>query len=51
VTVEEIVKQVRAVTIADVETLTKRLFDAKKLNFALVGPFKKAERFEKLLGV
>jgi predicted Zn-dependent peptidase len=51
VTIEDVVRKIRAVTKEEINTLSKRLFEAKKLNFALIGPFKKPEKFEKLLGV
>lgn len=46
---EEILRQINKVTVNDVNNLAKDIFQSKKLNLALIGPFKDKERFKKLL--
>jgi predicted Zn-dependent peptidase len=48
-TPEEILNSIKKVNLADVVKLAKKLFDPKKLNLALIGPFKDKEKFEKLI--
>jgi predicted Zn-dependent peptidase len=49
VTVEEVIEKIRAVDKDSVVALAGRLLDRKKLNLAVVGPFKNEETFAKLL--
>jgi predicted Zn-dependent peptidase len=46
---EELLMQLDAVTVEDVQRVAKDLFEDKRLYLALVGPFDDPERFEKLL--
>jgi predicted Zn-dependent peptidase len=46
---DELLRQLDAVTVADVQRVARDLFDGKRLYLALVGPFDEPERFEKLL--
>jgi predicted Zn-dependent peptidase len=46
---EELLRQLDAVTVEDVQRVAKDLFEDKRLYLALVGPFEDPERFEKLL--
>lgn len=48
-TPDEIFEAIDKVTIKDVIAVAKELFVAEKLNLAVIGPYKEAERFEKLL--
>lgn len=48
-TPEERIKKIMAVTKEDVEKAAKHIFDDKKINLALIGPFKDKTRFTKLL--
>jgi predicted Zn-dependent peptidase len=46
---EELLRELDAVTVEDVQRVARDLFEGKRLYLALVGPFDDAERFEKLL--
>ena len=46
---DEIFKKIAAVTISDVLNVAKDIFHHKKLNLAIIGPYKDITRFEKLL--
>ncbi len=46
---EELLRQLDAVTVEDVQRVARDLFDGKRLYLALVGPFDEPERFERLL--
>jgi predicted Zn-dependent peptidase len=48
-TIDEAIEKIRAVTLDDVQTLAKRLLDPSQLYFAMLGPFKDSEKFEKIL--
>ncbi len=48
-TPEEIMKQVEAVTEKDIRRVAKDIFQDKNLNLAIIGPFTREERFEKIL--
>lgn len=48
-TPEERIKKIMAVTKEDVLKAAKHIFDDKKINLALIGPFKEKAKFEKLL--
>lgn len=50
-TPEEIAKEIRKVTAEDIKKLANQLFKKEKLNLAIVGPFKDAKRFKKLLKI
>jgi predicted Zn-dependent peptidase len=41
-------KKIQKVTRADIQNISKTVFDMKKINLALIGPFKSKDRFEKL---
>jgi len=47
--IEDIVEQVRAVTVEDVRALADEVIDMSKLNLAVIGPYEDAGRFEELL--
>ncbi len=46
---EEKAKQVRAVTVKDIQNLARQIFKDKSLNLALIGPFKDKTKFLKSL--
>jgi len=46
---KEIFKKIDRVTVNDILKVAKDIFQPKKLNLALIGPFKEKEKFEKLL--
>lgn len=48
-TLEEIFKKIDRVSINDILKVAKDVFQPKKLNLSLIGPFKNKERFQKLL--
>lgn len=48
-TAEEELAKIKAVTLEDVAEVAKDVFQESKLNLAIVGPFKDAEPFKKLL--
>ncbi len=48
-TLEAVLKKVRAVTSENIVGLAKKLFDKNRMNLAIVGPYKKPEKFEKLI--
>ena len=48
-TPEEIYKKVDEVTIADINSEAKKLFVPKRLNLAIIGPFKDKEKFVQLI--
>lgn len=50
-TLEQIIKEIRAVTKEQIEVLAKKLMEPKKLNFSLIGPFKEPDKFGQLIGV
>jgi len=50
-TPEEIFKKIDQVTVNDILKVTKDIFQPKKLNLALIGPFKDKEKFQKLLKI
>ena len=48
---EEKLKKIDKVTVNDIQRVAKDIFQLKKLNLALIGPFKQKEKFEKLLRI
>ena len=48
-TLDEIFAKIEAVTANDIQRVAKDIFRPKKLNLALIGPFKDKKRFQKLL--
>lgn len=48
-TPEEVFKKIDKVSLNDILRVAKDIFQRKKLNLALIGPFKDKEKFEKLL--
>jgi len=48
-TPEEIFKKIDKVTLNDILKVAKDIFQPKKLNLAIIGPFKDKEKFKKLL--
>ena len=47
--VEHKSKEIKKVTTGQIQTLAKNIFQNKKLNLALIGPFKERSNFLKLL--
>ncbi len=47
--IEEKSKEIRRVTSAQIQSLAKDIFQNKKLNLALIGPFKEKAKFSKIL--
>jgi predicted Zn-dependent peptidase len=47
--VDELVEKVKQVSQEDILRVAKALFDDRRLNFAIIGPFKSKENFEKIL--
>ncbi len=50
-TPEEIIKKMNAVTAKDIRALAKKLFIAKHVNLAMIGPWKDERHFERLLKI
>ena len=50
-TIEQVFAKIDDVTTQDVQKLANEIFQPEKLNLALIGPFKKKEKFEKLLKI
>jgi predicted Zn-dependent peptidase len=50
-TLSEMIRLYRQVTPQDVQRVAKKYFKNNRLNLALIGPFKDAKRFEKLLKI
>ena len=48
---EELIKKIRAVTVADILEVAQDIFRPEKLNLAIVGPFKNKEPFVNLLKI
>ncbi len=48
-TPKEVIVKTDAVTIEDIQTVSKDIFKPQKLNLAIIGPYKDVGRFEKLL--
>lgn len=48
---DELIAAIEAVTPADIQHVARRLFQPQRLNLAIVGPFKKEERFARLIGL
>jgi predicted Zn-dependent peptidase len=46
---EDKAKEIRKVTVSQIQALAKNIFQNKKLNLALIGPFKDKARFSKML--
>lgn len=49
ITPEELAKKIRAVKMDEIIAVAKDIFQNKKLNLALIGPFEEKEKFEKIL--
>lgn len=47
----EVLKQIRAVTLEQVNSMAKELVQADQVKFALIGPFDQPDRFKKLLTI
>jgi predicted Zn-dependent peptidase len=47
----QIVREIQAVTPKDIKRVAKKYFKKEKLTLALIGPFKEAKEFEKLLKI
>jgi len=47
---EEILKQIEAITPADIQQVAREIFVPEKMNLTLVGPFSASKKFEELLG-
>lgn len=50
-TPEEVIKKMNAVSAKDIRALAKKIFVPQHLNLAMIGPWKDAPRFEKLLQI
>src|SRR3989344_5019739 len=50
-TPEEELAKIKRVTLEDIHNVAKEIFESKKMNFALIGPFKDKEPFEKILKI
>ena len=50
-TPEEKFKQLEEITVEDLKKVAEEIFVPENLNLALIGPFKKAENFEKILNI
>jgi len=50
-TIEQVFAKIDDVTTQDVQKLANEIFQPEKLNLALIGPFRKKEKFEKLLKI
>ncbi len=48
-TPSEVMKMIDKVTLEDVQKIAETIFDPKKINLAVIGPFKDPSRFEKLI--
>jgi predicted Zn-dependent peptidase len=48
-TLEEKFAKIEAVTVDDIYKVARDIFQPKKLNLALIGPFKNKKKFDKLL--
>jgi predicted Zn-dependent peptidase len=48
---EELAKKIRAVKDDEIQAVAREIFQNKKLNLAIIGPFKEKERFEKILNL
>jgi len=48
-TPEELIKKIQAVTSEEIMAVANEIFQDKKLNLAVIGPFKEKERFEKIV--
>jgi predicted Zn-dependent peptidase len=46
----EVLEKIKAVNVDEVKAMAKRVIDFSKVNLAVVGPYKKREEFEKLVG-
>lgn len=46
---DKVAADVQKVTLKDVQQLAKEIFQSKKLNLAIIGPFKEEEQFNRLL--
>ena len=48
-TPEDFLKAIHKITAADIQRVAKQIFNPKKLNLAIIGPYKDKKQFEKLL--
>ncbi|KKU26990.1 MAG: Peptidase M16 domain protein [Candidatus Magasanikbacteria bacterium GW2011_GWA2_46_17] len=48
---EQVVKEIEAVTVTDIQNLARQIFKSENLNFALIGPFKNKQDFEPILKI
>lgn len=48
---EQFFKKIDKITAADLQRVAADIFQPKKLNLALIGPFKEKSKFEKLLNI
>ena len=46
----EVLEKIKGVSVDEVKAMAKRVIDFSKVNLAVVGPYKKREEFEKLMG-
>ncbi|MBI3671741.1 insulinase family protein [Candidatus Azambacteria bacterium] len=50
-TLEEVIKKIDAVSLAEVNKIAKEVFQNKNMNLALIGPFKDKKEFENILKI
>ena len=50
-TPQQLFSKIKAVSQADLQRVSRDIFQPVKLNLALIGPFKEKEKFEKLLKI
>jgi len=50
-TPEEMIKKVASITLSDINSIAKDIFQNKNLNLALIGPFKDKKEFEEILKI
>lgn len=48
-TFEDYIKKINAVTVEDIQKVASELFQKNKFNLQVIGPFKSAEKFERIL--
>jgi predicted Zn-dependent peptidase len=46
---QDLIKKIQAVTVEEIISVGREIFQARKLNLAVIGPFKEKEKFEKIL--
>ena len=49
--IDKIVEKIHNITAGDIQSVANEIFNENRLNMALIGPFKKSDRFEKILSL